>query len=140
MAAKFMADVKKILLVEDEPDLVTLYQAAFRMNPEYEIKVAGDVESALSIIRTSGFDLILLDIIIPAYKNGIVEYEKREGFGLLEMIRQNPKFKSIKVLALTNLDSLEDRQRSQKLGVLEYVVKADFTPQEVVKKVNNHLK
>jgi DNA-binding response OmpR family regulator len=135
-----MANIKKILLVEDEPDLVTLYQAAFRMNPEFELKVASDVESALSIIMASRFDLILLDIIIPAYKNGIIEYEKREGLGLLEMIRQSPKFNSIKVLALTNLDSLEDRKRSQKLGVLEYVVKADFTPQEVVNKASNYLK
>ena len=134
-----MANIKKILLVEDEPDLVTLYQVAFRMNSEFELKMAGDVESALSMIEEMRPDLILLDIIIPAYKNGIIEYEKREGLRLLEMIRQNPKLRPIKVVALTNLDSLEDRQRSKELEVLEYVVKAGFTPQEVVNKVRNYL-
>jgi len=57
----------------------------------------------------------------------------------LKMVRDNPHLKNTKVIVLTNLDSLADRDRAKKLGALEYVVKADYTPMEIVEKALRYL-
>ena len=124
----------KLLLVEDEPDLIAMYQLAFSSHTEIDLRVVSDVESGVQTARDFVPDLILLDIIIPMYKGGILEFEKREGFHLLEMIRQNPRLKNTKFIVTTNLDTLADRERSKQLQALEYVVKADLTPNQIVEK------
>ena len=55
------------------------------------------------------------------------------------MVRDNPHLKNTKVIVLTNLDSLADRDRAKRLGALEYVVKADYTPMEIVEKALRYL-
>ncbi|MBW1728503.1 MAG: hypothetical protein JRJ62_13200 [Deltaproteobacteria bacterium] len=57
----------------------------------------------------------------------------------MKMVRDNPHLKNTKVIVLTNLDSLADRDRAKKLGALEYVVKADYTPMEIVEKALRYL-
>jgi len=130
---------KTILLVEDEPDLITMYRMIFARHSDLKFCVASDVESALQEVQKIRPDLVLLDIIIPVYAGGILEFEKREGFRFLKMVRDNPHLKNTKVIVLTNLDSLADRDRAKKLGALEYVVKADYTPMEIVEKALRYL-
>ncbi|MBW1738365.1 MAG: response regulator [Deltaproteobacteria bacterium] len=109
-------------MVEDEPDLITMYRMIFARHSDLKFCVASDVESALQEVQKMRPDLVLLDIIIPVYAGGILEFEKREGFRFLKMVRDNPH-----------------RDRAKKLGALEYIVKADYTPMEIVEKALRYL-
>ena len=74
-------------------------------------------------------DVILLDVVMP----------KMDGFDVLRVLRkENIAPKSI-VLVLTNLGQKDDFDRGMKLGATDYIVKAHYTPSEVVKKVQSLL-
>ncbi|MFA6272003.1 MAG: response regulator [Patescibacteria group bacterium] len=130
---------KKILLVEDEPSLVSMYQAAFR-NSTYELLVATNASGGLKLAQENGVSLVLLDVIIPEAEGKVIEFSKRVGFNLLGRLKKDPKTKNIPVITLTNLDSPEDRKKASSLGAVDYLIKANFLPKEVVetaKKVLN---
>ncbi|MFA6525758.1 MAG: response regulator [Patescibacteria group bacterium] len=130
---------KKILLVEDEPSLVSMYQAAFR-NSAYELLVATNASGGLKLAQENGVSLVLLDVIIPEAEGKVIEFSKRVGFNLLARLKKDPKTKNVPVITLTNLDSPEDRKKASSLGAVDYLIKANFLPKEVVetaKKVLN---
>ena len=120
---------KKILIVEDETSIIQLYKLKF-MEAKYEVFEASTGVAGLEIAKKEKPDIILLDIIIPQY----------DGFAVLEMLKQDPATKNIPVILLTNLAQEEDKNRGVKLGAKDYLVKANFTPSEVLKKVKAHLK
>lgn len=120
---------KKILIVEDETSIIQLYKLKF-MEAKYEVFEASTGVAGLEIAKKEKPDIILLDIIIPQY----------DGFAVLEMLKQDPATKNIPVILLTNLAQEEDKNRGVKLGAKDYLVKANFTPSEVLKKVEAHLK
>jgi len=121
--------MKKILVVEDEKDLrfflkIALTQAGF------EVREAIDAEEALEKIKEEKPDLILLDIILPG----------KSGFDFLIEIKKEPEFESIPVIIVSNLGQKEEIQRGLELGAKDYIVKAHFTLDEIVKKVKDTLK
>ena len=89
--------MKKILIVEDEPDIQELLGAYLR-DAGYETAVAADGVEALSLFQTQPFDLVLLDVMLP----------KIDGFGVCEMIRRQSQ---VPVLMLTALDGEADQLR-----------------------------
>lgn len=127
-----MADKNKIiLLVEDEPSLIAMYQAAFRSSP-YELLVASNAAEGLKLAQGNKVDLVLLDVIIPEAEGKVIEFNKRVGFSLLGRLKKDPKTKNVPVITLTNLDSPEDRTKASNLGAVDYLIKANFLPKEVV--------
>ncbi|KKW28160.1 MAG: Response regulator receiver sensor signal transduction histidine kinase [Parcubacteria group bacterium GW2011_GWB1_52_7] len=72
---------------------------------------------------------MLLDIVMPVY----------DGFDVLRRLGEAGILSKVKVVLLTNLGQREDIERGMKLGAVEYIVKAHFTPSEVVEKVNQLL-
>ncbi|MBU0613262.1 response regulator [Patescibacteria group bacterium] len=126
-----LKEEKKILLVEDEPSLIAMYQAAFRSS-SYELLVAADAATGLKLAQENNISLILLDVIIPEAEGKVIEFSKRVGFNLLGRLKKDPKTKSIPVITLTNLDSPEDRVKASSLGAVDYLIKANFLPKEVV--------
>ena len=114
----------KILLVEDDPFLSEMYLAKF-LSLGYNIDVAHDGVEALKKIRRIKPQLILLDICLPL----------KSGFEVLEEIKSRKDTKNISVVLLTNLGREEDRIKAMKLGAVDYLIKAQFTPQEVVDRV-----
>ena len=125
------AQAPVIVLIEDEPNLVTMYHVAFRTSG-FGLLTAVDAKQGLDMIAHEKPDLVLLDIIIPKEQGKVVEFDKRIGFEVLKEIKNNPETKHIPVITLTNLDSPEDRKRSQELGALDYIIKANVLPREVV--------
>ena len=75
-------------------------------------------------------DLVLLDLILP----GI------DGFEVLAQKREDPFMVSIPVIILSNLGQKEDVDKGLSLGAADYLIKAHFTPGEIIEKVRNHLK
>lgn len=119
----------KILLVEDDTFLSELYVTKFA-EVGYEITVAEDGLEGLSLAEKLKPDLVLLDIVLP----------RLDGLTVLRSMKEREGTKDIPVVLLTNLGQKEDVDRAIALGAADYVIKAHFTPTEVVAKVDEMLK
>jgi DNA-binding response OmpR family regulator len=120
---------KKILIVEDDKFLRELISRKLQKEG-YEIVQAADGEEGEKKIKETKPDLILLDLILP----GI------DGFEVLSRIKQDPTVAPIPVVILSNLGQKEEIEKGLKLGAVDYLVKAHFTPAEIVEKIKVILK
>ncbi len=120
---------QKILLIEDEEMLLKMYSLKFSKEG-FKIIQAKDGEEGLKLIKTEKPTLILLDIILP----------KLDGFTVLKELKKEEMTKNIPVILLTNLGQNEDVKRGLSLGAVDYLIKADLTPTQVVEKVKKILK
>ncbi len=124
-----MAENKKnILLVEDDKFLSEMYVTKLIENG-FDVETAGDGEAALEKIKEKKPDLVLLDIVLP----------KVDGFEVLRVIKNDESTRDIIVIALTNLGQKEEVEKGLKLGADDSVIKAHFTPTEVVARVKKLL-
>lgn len=119
----------KILLVEDDAFLSELYVTKFG-EVGYEIIVAEDGLEGLQLVEKLKPDLMLLDIVLP----------RMDGLSVLRSMKEREAIKNIPVILLTNLGQKEDVDRGIALGATDYVIKAHFTPTEVVAKVDEALR
>jgi DNA-binding response OmpR family regulator len=115
-----------ILLVEDDKFLRELIVRKLSQE-DFKIIEATDGEEGLKKAKEVSPDLILLDLILP----GI------DGFEVLSKIKEDTKISAIPVIILSNLGQREDIERGMKLGAVDYLVKAHFTPNEIIDKVKN---
>ena len=106
--------MKKILIVEDEPDIQELL-CAYLQDAGYETAAAGDGVTALALFQARPFDLVLLDILLP----------KIDGFGVCELIRRQSQ---VPILMLTALDGEEQQLRGFGLDIDDYVTKPFSMP------------
>ena len=120
---------QKILIIEDDKFLRELI-ARKLIQENFEISEAVDGEEGLKKIKEEKPVLILLDLILP----GI------DGFEVLTKMKEDPGLASIPVIILSNLGQREDVERGLKLGAVDYLVKAHFTPNEIISKVGAVLK
>jgi len=120
---------KKILIVEDDKFLRELISRKLQKEG-FEILQAADGEEGEKKIKETKPDLILLDLILP----GI------DGFEVLSRIKQDPTVAPIPVVILSNLGQKEEIEKGLKLGAVDYLVKAHFTPAEIVEKIKVILK
>lgn len=116
---------KKILVVEDDQFLLEMYSAKLKSSG-FLVDIAQNGEQAVSKAEEFMPDLILLDIVIP----------KLDGFEVLKKLRDNPKTRNIKVIALTNLGQQSEVEKGMSLGADDYFIKAHFTPSEIVYRIN----
>ena len=113
---------KKILLVDDQPELLTLVREILTDDGFCHLASAGTVEQALSVCRTQRPDLAILDVMLP----------DGDGFSLLKQLRQ---FSEMPVLFLTARDEADDKLAGLGLGADDYIVKP-FLPQELLLRVH----
>jgi DNA-binding response OmpR family regulator len=119
---------KKILFIEDEP----AFQATlgdFLKASGFDLLAAADGLSGLEMAKKEKPDLILLDLILP----------KKDGFEVLAELKKDPKTAVIPVIVLTNLESAEDIDRALEAGAVAYMVKTNYSLEEVKEKVKNLL-
>lgn len=121
-------DKKKILLVEDDRFLSEMY-AKKLTESGFNVEVAYEGREGSNKIKEFAPDLILLDIVLP----------KMDGFEILQKIKKDESLKNILVIVLTNLGQKEEVERGLGLGANDYIIKAHFTPTEVVAKVKRLL-
>lgn len=120
--------LKKILLVEDDDALASVYQT--RLDAEgFDLKRVPNGEDALAVALQYHPDLILLDVMMP----------RVSGFDVLDILRNTPETTNIKVIMLTALSQDSDRQRAESLGVDDYLVKSQVVIADVVAKIKQHL-
>lgn len=118
----------KILLVEDEHFLRDIL-AQKLTDSGYKVIQCIDGEGALRLINDEKPNLILLDLILP----GI------DGFEVLKQRSAIPELASIPVIILSNLGQKEEIDRGLELGAKDFIIKAHFTPGEIVEKVKSFL-
>ena len=118
----------KILLVEDDTDLATAYKT--RMEAEgFNVSRCDNGESALTMALDFRPDLIVLDIMMP----------RISGFDVLDILRNTPETKNIKIIILSALSQPTDIEKARKLGVDEYLVKSQAVISDVMSRIRYHL-
>lgn len=123
-----MNDKKKILLVEDDDALAAVYHSRLELEG-FEIREVNNGEDALSAAVAFKPDLVLLDAMMP----------KISGFDVLDILRNTPETKDIRVIMLTALSQPKDKERAESLGVDDYLVKSQVVIGDVVERVKHHL-
>lgn len=118
-----MSDSKKILLVEDDVSLSDMYRLKFEKE-WFEVKVSENWFDALVKIQEFRPDVILLDIMMPDI----------DWFETLEVIRKQTTLDT-KIIMFSNLNRKDDIDKALELGADDYLIKANVTPREAVKKV-----
>lgn len=119
---------KKVLIVEDEKLLSEMYQETFE-HGGFEVVSAATGKEAIEVTKAEKPDFVLLDIIMPE-ENGI--------FFLKEKKKQKD-IASIPVVAFSNFDTPSIRKEALESGALDYLLKTDYTPQEVIEHVKKYL-
>ena len=115
-----------VLLIEDDPFLSSVLRLKLEKE-SFKVVRAADGDEALNFLTEQGVkpDLILLDLILP----------KKNGFEVLETIRQDPLLEKLPVMIISNLGQPSDIERGKALGIIDYFVKARLSIEELVNKV-----
>ncbi len=112
----------RILIVDDEPNIVISLEYLMKREG-YEIAVAADGEAALAALRESTPDLVVLDIMLP----------KLNGFDVCQRIREDPRWRGIKILMLTAKGRETEVAKGLRLGADAYVTKPFSTKDLMVR-------
>lgn len=116
----------KILIIEDDKFLRELIIQ--KVSKEgYEAVGALDGEEGMKMAGKERPDLILLDLILPTM----------DGFEVLAKLKGEASTKDIPVIVLSNLGQKEDIDKGIKLGAKDYMIKAHFTPGEIIEKIKS---
>lgn len=119
--------MKKILIVDDEPNIVMTLEYTFKKS-NYEVFIARDGQEALDILKTNFPDVIILDIMMPMV----------DGFATLEQIRKDANLQHTKVMFLSAKNKESDIEKGLVLGADSYMTKP-FSIKKVVEKVEELL-
>jgi DNA-binding response OmpR family regulator len=121
-------DAKKIMIIEDDVFIRDIYQVKFTQEG-FDVTTAEDGLKAIEKLAIIIPDIILLDIMMP-YMNGME---------VLRRIKADEALKNIPIILLTNISEKESVTEGLEYGVKDYLIKSQFTPAEVVNKVNSLL-
>ena len=120
--------MKKIAIIEDDHSILEMYTLKFEVE-DFEVVTALNGELGLELIEAAKPDLILLDLMMP----------KMDGAHMLKELRNKPWGKNIPVIILTNISGDEAPEILSELNVIDYIIKANSTPQAVLDKVKSVL-
>jgi len=121
-------DKIKILLIEDDSFLLSMYATKFEME-NFKVVSAEDGEKGIKAAIKELPDVILLDILLP----------KMNGFEVLKQLKADKNTNRIPVILLTNLSQKTEIEQGLSLGAEDYLIKAHFMPSEVVEKIKRIL-
>lgn len=118
----------KILIIEDDQFLRDLISQKL-LKEGFKVVGAIDGEEGLKKATEEKVDLILLDLILPGM----------DGFEILSKLKQKAETNKIPVIILSNLGQKDDVAKAKDLGAADYMIKAHFTPGEIIDKVKQIL-
>ncbi len=118
-----------ILVVEDDQFLRELISQKL-LGEGFQVESVIDAKNAYEVLKKNIPDIMLLDIILPG----------ESGFSVLEKVKKDPRTAAIPVIVLSNLGQREDVTKAMALGAEEFLVKANFTPDEIVTAIKKVLK
>lgn len=119
---------KKILLIEDEDFIRDLYKRQFEKEG-FIIEGYAKGKEGLAAAQQNSYDLLLLDIMLP----------DTNGIDILKELKSNASTKNLPIVMLTNLGQDSVIKEGFTLGADGYLIKASFTPDQIVTEVSNIL-
>ncbi|MBP9793170.1 MAG: response regulator [Flavobacterium sp.] len=119
--------MKKILIVDDEPNIVMSLEYTFKKN-NYQVFIARDGQEALDIVKTNFPDVIILDVMMPMV----------DGYATLEQIKKEDNLKHTKVIFLSAKNKESDIEKGLSLGADAYMTKP-FSIKKIVDQVSELL-
>lgn len=120
---------KKILVIEDEKILGEMYRDIL-VQAGFNVEWVQSAEEGIETLAKTKPDLILLDILLP----------RASGVGFMKQLKEQKEFSSVPVVAFSNYDEPNTKKEALELGVKDYLIKTNYTPQEVVDKIKGYLK
>jgi two-component system sensor histidine kinase ChiS len=120
--------VATILIIDDDPEYINAYTIVLQ-KPGYSIFTAGNSSDGMVIAEKERPDIIVLDMLITG----------TGGVQFLKWLRAQPALKDTKVIVLSNLESDNVVANAKKLGISEYLIKANTTFDELAEKVKQVL-
>lgn len=117
----------KALIIDDDPLISDMYSLKLK-EAGFDVEAASDGRVGFDKIKAGGHDVVLLDVVLPIM----------DGFEILGAIKREG-FAHAPIILLTNLGQKEDVDRGLALGAADYIIKAHFTPSEMVAKVQGIL-
>jgi DNA-binding response OmpR family regulator len=118
---------KKILIADDEPNIVAAVEFLLRRNG-YEVHVARDGEEALKLVEACQPDLVLLDVMMP----------QKSGYEVCQRMRERPDWRHIKIIMLSAKGRDAEVNKGLSMGADVYVTKP-FSTRELMGKIKNLL-
>lgn len=119
---------KKIVLIEDEEILSSLLAKKLK-EKGYQVELAENGEVGLKKVKRIKPDLILLDIVMP----------KMGGFEVMEHIIKDEDVSDIPIVIISNSGQPVELDKAKEMGAVDWLVKVDFDPSEVIEKVTNYI-
>ncbi len=120
--------MKKVLIVEDDQLIFSILSRELS-DAGFEVSNAFDGDQAIIVTRERHPDLVLLDILLP----------QKNGFEVLQILKTDTELKDIPVVILSNLGQPEDIQKGRELGAIDYMVKVEFEPKQIIAKIRTLL-
>ncbi len=117
-----------VLLVEDDKFLRELIMQKLEKEG-FKAQSAIEAQEAFKLMDESKPNVVLLDLVLPGM----------DGFSVLHKIKENPQTSDVAVIILSNLGQKEDLDRAMSEGASDYLIKANFTPGEIIEKIRNIL-
>lgn len=119
---------KRILVVDDEPDIVEVVKTRLEMGG-YEVITASNGPEGLKAAKEGKPDLLLLDVSMPGM----------DGFEVLTKLKADPDIASIPVIMLTAKSEFKYIEKAQELKVTDYIIKP-FKSDELLRWVNKYIR
>jgi DNA-binding response OmpR family regulator len=123
MTARATAEDKRILVVDDEPNIVMSLEFLLR-KAGFQVETARNGREALDALEREPPDLLLLDVMMPEF----------DGYAVCERIRQDPRWDRTRIVMLTARGRESERARGLALGADDYVIKP-FSTRVLVEQV-----
>jgi CheY-like chemotaxis protein len=118
----------KIFIIEDDQFYLKIYKKKFEVDG-YQVEIASNGEEGLAKMGEFKPDIVLLDIMMP----------KLDGFDVLDKMKADARLKDVPVIMMTNLSTQEDMEKAKQKGAVDYIVKSDVTPSQVVTQIKANL-
>lgn len=121
------AEKIKVLLIEDEPDVLELYRLKLTLD-DYDVVTAASGPEGLAKVESDHPEIIFLDIKMPGM----------DGFEVLKNLRENDATKHIPVVILSNFDEESMVEKGLALGANEYLIKSHTSPSGLSEKLQEY--
>ena len=119
---------KKIIIIEDDKFLLKAYEIKFKQS-DFDVILATDGISGFELAEKEKPSLIILDLMLP----------RMNGFEFLKKIKSDEKLKNIPVIVVSNLGQKNDCEKAIKLGAKEFLIKTNYSLEEIIKKIKGYL-
>ena len=121
--------MQKILLVEDDPFLIDIYSQKLKKSG-FDVVVEAVGSKVLEAVNNENPALLVLDIVLP----------EMDGWEVLQALSKDKKFSKLKIMIFSNLGQRSEVEKGIKLGAVKYLIKAEYTPSEVIEEIKKLLK